>query len=149
MLSYTLMQFVDKLMVSRIGPEPVYVGAQGNGGFLSWVPISIAMGTLTIINTFVSQHLGAKSPEKGPAYCWAGCWLSVAYWLVVLIPFGLVLPTVFAWARAGETDAQALADMIWRDRMATEYAQALLFANELAYVNFRPSLAMRSRFGVE
>ena len=27
MTSYTLMQFVDKLMVSRIGPDPIYVGA--------------------------------------------------------------------------------------------------------------------------
>jgi Na+-driven multidrug efflux pump len=86
MTSYTAMQFVDKLMVSRIGPEPVYVGAQGNGGFLSWIAISVAMGTLTIINTFVSQHLGAKSPEKSPAYCWAGCWAALVYWLVVLIP---------------------------------------------------------------
>jgi hypothetical protein len=32
MTSYTLMTFVDKLIVSKIGPDPVYVGAQGNGG---------------------------------------------------------------------------------------------------------------------
>lgn len=127
MTSYTAMQFVDKLMVSRIGPEPVYVGAQGNGGFLSWIAISVAMGTLTIINTFVSQHLGAKSPEKSPAYCWAGCWASVAYWLLVLIPFGLALPTIFSWSRAGETDAAALATVVLRDRMAAEYAQVLLY----------------------
>lgn len=127
MTSYTLMQFVDKLMVSRIGPEPIYVGAQGNGGFLSWVPISFAMGALTIINTFVSQHLGAKRPERGAAYCWAGCWASLAYWLFVLIPFALVLPTVFSWARAGETDPAALASMVLRDTMATEYAQVLLY----------------------
>ncbi len=127
MTSYTAMQFVDKLMVSRIGPEPVYVGAQGNGGFLSWIAISVAMGTLTIINTFVSQHLGAKSPEKSPAYCWAGCWAGLAYWLVVLIPFGLALPTIFSWSRAGETDPAALATMIWRDRMSAEYAQVLLY----------------------
>ena len=63
MTSYTLMQFVDKLMVSRISPDPIYVGAQGNGGLLSFVPIAIAMGLLTVINTYVSQNLGAKTPD--------------------------------------------------------------------------------------
>src|SRR5438876_281767 len=50
MTSYTLMQFVDKWLVSRIGPDPVYVGAQGNGALAAFVPISIAMGLLTVIN---------------------------------------------------------------------------------------------------
>src|SRR5689334_2990779 len=64
MTSYTVMQWVDQLMVSRIGADPVYVGAQGNGGLASFVPISIVMGTLTVLNTYVSQNFGAGRPER-------------------------------------------------------------------------------------
>lgn len=129
MASFTTMQFFDKIMVSLIGPDPIYVGAQGNGGFISWVPISIAMGTLTIINTFVSQHLGAKSPEKGPAYFWAGLWLSLAYCLLILVPFALVLPWTFELARSSNIEPAELAKMIARDQMSVEYARVLLFGS--------------------
>ena len=57
MTSYTVMQFTDKWLVSRLGPE--FVGAQGNGGLVSWVPQSIAMGMFTVINSYVSQIMGA------------------------------------------------------------------------------------------
>lgn len=94
MTSYTVMQMVDKLMVARIGPEPIYVGAQGNGGLASFIPISIVMGCLTVINTYVSQNLGNKTPERAPAYAWAGVWLGVLAW-VLLIPYGLSLESIF------------------------------------------------------
>lgn len=94
MTSYTLMQMVDKLMVSRIGPDPIYVGAQGNGGLASFVPISIVMGCLTVINTYVSQNLGNKTPERAPAYAWAGVWLGVCAW-VLLIPYAFFMPRMF------------------------------------------------------
>src|ERR1043165_2179859 len=101
MTSYTLMQFVDKFMVSKIGPDPVYVGAQGNGGLSAFVPISIAMGAVTVINTYVSQNLGAGRPERGPAYAWNGMWITLAYWLVLLVPYGFALPRGFAAGGVG------------------------------------------------
>jgi multidrug resistance protein, MATE family len=99
MTSYTVMQFVDKLLVSRIGPEPIYVGAQGNGGLAAFVPISIAMGMLTVINTYVSQNNGAGRPERGPAYAWNGLWLAVIFWAVVLVPYAFIMPLVFRLAQ--------------------------------------------------
>ena len=54
MTSYTMMQFVDSLMVSVLGP--VEVAAQGNGGMWSWVAISIAFGILALVNTLVAQR---------------------------------------------------------------------------------------------
>src|SRR6188768_1107726 len=99
MTSYTLMTFVDKLIVSKIGPDPVYVGAQGNGGLAAWAPISIAMGAITVINTYVSQNMGAGRPERGPAYAWNGVWLAVIYWAVVLLPFSFALPWIFSLAK--------------------------------------------------
>lgn len=126
MTSYTLMQFVDKLMVSRIGPDPIYVGAQGNGGLSSWVPISIMMGLLTVINTFVSQNLGAGRSERAPAYAWAGLWLSVVYWLLVLIPLAMLLPLAYAAMREPGLSPDRLAQVLLRDRLAADYGRILL-----------------------
>jgi multidrug resistance protein, MATE family len=94
MTSYTVMQFADKLMVSRIGPDPVYVGAQGNGGLAAFVPISIVMGLLTVVNTYVSQNVGAGKAERAPAYAWTALWLAVVGG-VLLVPYGFALPWIF------------------------------------------------------
>jgi MATE family multidrug resistance protein len=117
MASYTAMQFVDKLLVSRIGPNPVYVGAQGNGGLAAFVPISMAMGVLTVINTYVSQNMGAGRPERGPAYAWNGLWLGVAFWALVLVPYGFALPLIFS--KAGLDPRQAA--------LAVTYGQISVF----------------------
>jgi len=117
MTSYTLMQFVDKWMVSKIGPDPIYVGAQGNGGLAAWVPISICQGTLTIVNTYVSQNLGAGKPDRGPAYVWNGLWICAVYWAVALIPFAFFLPEVLRLAKVDPEQA----------RLASQYGSILLF----------------------
>lgn len=131
MVSYTAMQFVDKLIVSRIGPEPIYVGAQGNGGLAAFVPIAIAMGVLTVINTYVSQNLGAGRPERGPAYAWNGMWIAAAFWALILVPYGFMLPSVLAAMRGSGLDAAALADVIRRDEMAVAYGRILIFGSVL------------------
>ncbi|MCG3122013.1 MAG: Multidrug resistance protein NorM [Phycisphaerales bacterium] len=96
MTSFTVMQAVDKLMVSRIGPDPIYVGAQGNGGLASWVPLSIVVGTINVINTYVSQNLGNKTPERAPQYAWSGVWIAVLAWLPLLLYAALMEP-MFLW----------------------------------------------------
>lgn len=121
MTSYTLMTFTDKFLVARLGPEPVYVGAQGNGGLISWVPISIAHGTLTIINTYVAQNMGAGRPERGAAYAWNGLWLASLYWLTILVPFGFAIPFIFSAAGLDEQHRQ----------MASAYGQILIFGSLL------------------
>ena len=62
MVSYTLAQFVDGLMVSRLGDGAL--AAQGNGGIIAFVPISILTGIFGVINTYVSQNFGAGRPER-------------------------------------------------------------------------------------
>jgi MATE family multidrug resistance protein len=118
MTSYTLMQFVDGFMVSRIGPDPVYVAAQGNGNVASFVPISIVMGLLTVINTYVSQNLGAGRPERGAAYAWNGLWLAFFGWLL-LIPYGFLLPRLFTLAGHSE----------YLHRLESANAQILVFGS--------------------
>lgn len=127
MTSYTVMQSVDKLMVSRLGPEPLYVGAQGNGGLAAFVPISIAMGCLSVVNTYVSQHLGAGSERKAPAYMWNGLWIALV-WAMLLVPYGLLMPSMFAWlwSSGGAPNADS-ADVAQRVAMSCAYGQPLVF----------------------
>jgi MATE family multidrug resistance protein len=93
MTSYTIMQFVDSLMVGQVGP--LEVAAQGNGGIWALTPLAIVFGFLTVVNTYVSQNLGAGKPERGPQYAWAALWMSLGLWLVVLLPIAALLPYVF------------------------------------------------------
>lgn len=93
MTSYTVMNFMDGLMVAQV--SPVQMAAQGNGGIWSFVAICLAFGTLTVVNTYVSQHLGAGRAQRAPAYAWAAIWLSVIVWLVVMLPYAAVMPLIF------------------------------------------------------
>lgn len=113
MTSYTVMQFVDGMMVSKIQPaDAVYVAAQGNGGMAVWLSLSFALGALGVVNTFVSQHLGAGRPERGSAYGWTVLWIS-AIWALVLVPYSFLLPVIF-WSMDHESALVAL---------ETQYAQ--------------------------
>lgn len=95
MTSYTVMQFADGKMVSEITPaDSVYVAAQGNGGMAVWLALSLALGAMGVINTFVSQNLGQGTPQRGSAYGWTALWMSLI-WAVVLIPYALMLPAMF------------------------------------------------------
>lgn len=123
MTSYTLMTFVDKWLVSHLGPD--YVGAHGNGGLAAWLPISLAHGALMIVNTFVAQNLGAGKPERGPAYCWNGVWISLAYWLALLLPLALALPWIFARLAAPADGSMGLDP--GQARLAATYGSILLY----------------------
>ncbi len=98
MTSYTVMQFFDKLMVGQVGP--LELAAQNVGGLASFGIVAFAMGMVTIVNTFVSQNLGAGTPQNGPRYAWASLWLSGIVWIAVLLPYALVLPSLFDLLRA-------------------------------------------------
>lgn len=114
MTSYTVMQFVDSLMVAQVGPREL--AAAGNGGIWAFTPIAAAMGVLTVVNTYVSQNYGAGTPEKGPRYAWAAMWLSLMLWMFIMAPWAFALP--FFFSRLGHSEElQAL---------ESGYAQILL-----------------------
>jgi MATE family multidrug resistance protein len=122
--SYTLMTFTDKWLCAQIGPEPIYVGAQGNGGLVAWVPISLAHGFLNVISTFASQNMGAGKADRGPAYAWNGLYLGLAYWLAVLLPISFALPMIFGASSMDPRQAE----------MATQYGQILLWGAGITMV---------------
>lgn len=115
MLSYTVMQFVDALMVAQLGPKEL--AAQGNGGVWSFAPLAFLFGAISLVNTFVAQNLGAGRPEAVARYAWAGLWMAVITWAVVMVPWGLALPFIFA---ALPHDAEIV-------RLETVYGQILAF----------------------
>ena len=85
MTSFTVMQFTDRLMVGQIGK--VEIAAQGNAGTWAFAAIATIMGVVTVVNTFVSQHLGAEEPEKGSKYPWNAGWMALFCWGVIIVPF--------------------------------------------------------------
>ena len=93
MLSGTLMRFVDGLMAARVGPGPMT--AQQIAGMISFIPEAFAIGALTVVNTYVSQNLGARRLHACAQYAWAG----IAIGLMVaacMAPLALLAPSLFA-----------------------------------------------------
>lgn len=126
MASYTIMQFCDALMVSRIDPpDPVNLTAQGNGGLWAFVPMSLYAGLAGVVNTFVAQHLGAGSPQRGAAYVWNAMWIGAAMWVAVLLPMAVFMPSLFAAMGHGE---QLVA-------LESTYAQILLVGGLLTFIS--------------
>jgi MATE family multidrug resistance protein len=94
MASYTVMQFLDTWMLSRLGVnEPT---AAGNGGLLAWSVMGFGAGVLFCVNALVSQHFGQKDFRACGRYLWQGVWFALLYALLTsaLIP---AAPRIFTW----------------------------------------------------
>ena len=116
MTSFTIMQFVDQLLVGQVGPTEI--AAQGSGAIWAFVPLSFAMGLLSIVNTWVSQNVGAGWNHATSVYGWTAIWMSAAIWLFVLIPWAFLLPWFFSVVHPDASD-ELLA-------METQYGQILM-----------------------
>ncbi len=124
MLNSTLMQFVDGLMVARmIGPRAL--SAQFVAAIVAFVPISLGMGLCTVVNTFVSQNLGARRLRMCGRYAWHGLYLAAMFGALML-PLTALAPWMFRGlaeliARAGGSATTAA-----ETSMQTIYFQYLL-----------------------
>lgn len=92
-ISFTVMQFVDRFMVSRLGTEAL--AAILPAGVISFVPASFAIGVMTSVNTFVSQSLGRGQKRDCSNYCWQAIYMGLAYFLVVVAIMWPAAPQVF------------------------------------------------------
>ncbi|MHC4475485.1 MAG: MATE family efflux transporter [Planctomycetota bacterium] len=92
-ISYTVMQFVDRFMVSRLGTEAL--AAILPAGFVSFLPASFAIGVMTSVNTFVSQSLGRGNTEDCSRYCWQAIYMGLAYLVVVVAIMWPAAPWIF------------------------------------------------------
>ena len=81
-VSFTIMQFVDRFMVSRLGTDAL--AAVLPAGFVSFLPGGFALGTMTSLNTFVSQSLGRGQKGQCANYFWQMMYLGFAYFVIVV-----------------------------------------------------------------
>ena len=92
MASYTVMHFIDTLMLSRVGDASA--AAAGTAGMFSFTLISFGFGVLLLVNTLVSQSYGKKDYPDCGRYMWQGLWWSFAYALLIL-PLIPLMPRLF------------------------------------------------------
>jgi len=83
MAAYTVMEFINTLMLSRLGSrEPT---AAVNAGMLTYALMSLGIGTLLLVNTLASQSFGRGERAECGRHLWQGIWFS-ALFAVVLLP---------------------------------------------------------------
>ncbi len=82
-VSFTIMQFVDRFMVSRLGEEAL--AAVLPASFVAFVPGGFVLGAMASLNAYVSQSLGRNDREGCSNYFWQTLYMAVAYSLVVVV----------------------------------------------------------------
>jgi MATE family multidrug resistance protein len=81
-ISFTLMQFVDRYMVSRLGTDAL--AAILPAGVVCFLPASFAIGVIASVNTYVSQSLGRREFRECSAFCWQSIFMGLVYFLAVI-----------------------------------------------------------------
>jgi multidrug resistance protein, MATE family len=94
MASYTLMQFIDTLMLSRVGETEATAGS--NSGMLAFSIISFGVGVLWVVNTLVSQAFGRQDRDACGRYLWQGIWFGLLM-SALLAPLLPIAPHMFRW----------------------------------------------------
>jgi len=92
-ISFTIMQFVDRFMVSRLGTDAL--AAVLPAGIVSFLPASFAIGVSTSINTFVSQSLGQGRLKSCSVYCQQAMYMGLLYSAVVVGILWPGAPSIF------------------------------------------------------
>ena len=126
-ISFTVMQFVDRYMVSRLGTTAL--AAILPAQFVSFLPTSFAIGAFTILNTFVSQSLGRGAKTDCANYFWQVVYMGFVYFAVVLAIMWPAAPWIFR--TMGQPAAVAGLEVI--------YFRIMLYAHLLAIVNYASS----------
>src|SRR5580704_9285317 len=83
MASYTVMQFIDTWMLSRLGETAAT--AASNSGMLAFSFIGFGVGTLILVNALVSQNFGRGQFNQCGQYMWQGVWIGLVYGLILLL----------------------------------------------------------------
>jgi MATE family multidrug resistance protein len=92
-ISFTIMQFVNRLMVADLGTEAL--AAVLPAGIISTIPASFAMGIVTSVTTFVSQNLGRGDKKDCSNYCWQAMYMGIVYSVTVAAIMWPAAPWIF------------------------------------------------------
>lgn len=123
-VSFTIMQFVDRFMVSRLGTDAL--AAVLPASFVSLLPGGFALGAMTSLNTFVSQSLGRGDKAACSNYFWQMMYLGLVYFALVAAVMVPIAPWIF---RLMGHPAEVVP-------LETVYLRILLFAHIAAVVNW-------------
>jgi MATE family multidrug resistance protein len=123
-ISFTIMQFVDRFMVSRLGTDAL--AAVSPVGFVSLLPGAFALGTTASLNTFVSQSLGRGQKTQCASYFWQMTYMGLAYCLAVVAIMGPAAPWIFQMM--GQPAPVAELEVI--------YLRIMLYAHVAAVINW-------------
>lgn len=94
MLSYTVEQFTDAYMLSRVGDNEA--SAAVASGMVTFCVISFGFGILMLVNALVSQAFGAGQHKDCGRYMWQGIWFGVVY-AIALMPTVFFSHRLFTW----------------------------------------------------
>ncbi|MHC4283458.1 MAG: MATE family efflux transporter [Planctomycetota bacterium] len=123
-ISFTIMQFVDRYMVSRLGTEAL--AAILPAGFASFLPSGFAIGAMVSLSTFVSQSLGRGDKKSCSNYFWQTTYMGLAYFLLMVAIMWPAAPLIFKMM--GQPEAVA--------EMEVVYFRIILYAHVLAVINW-------------
>jgi MATE family multidrug resistance protein len=92
-ISFTIMQFVDRFMVSRLGTNAL--AAIMPAAFVSFLPGALALGSLASLNAYVSQSFGKGNMRDCSNYFWQAVYMGFTYFFLVLIIMWPIAPQIF------------------------------------------------------
>lgn len=107
-MSVTAMQTVDAMMVGSLGATEL--GAVGFGGIWMWTFLCFFIGTTSAVQTFVSQHFGARELERCGYWSWQGLYATVPTAAVVSILLVFGATALVEILRPSETMRPLVAD---------------------------------------
>lgn len=81
-LSFTIMEFCDKWMVSKLGTDSL--AAVGSAGLWSYTLSTMLLGVVGCVSTFAAQSLGRGQTQHCAKYAWQGIYLSAGAGLLAL-----------------------------------------------------------------
>ena len=87
-ISYTLMQFVDRLMVAAYSAEAL--AAILPATMVGFVSSSFLLGVLTTVNAYISQSFGRRAYRDCAHYCWQAMYLGL---LLTVLTTAILWPT--------------------------------------------------------
>jgi len=98
-LSYTIMLFVDQVMVARLGTDAL--AALGSAGLWSYISGCFFLGIIGCVSTFVAQSYGRGNLDNCARYAWQGIYISFLAGVMALVLWPLSGP-LFAVMRHPE-----------------------------------------------
>lgn len=142
LVSFTIMQFVDRYMVSHLGTEAL--AAILPAGTVSFVPASLALGIVATLSTFVSQCLGRGDNKDCSNFCWQAIYLGLVYFAVTI---AVLWPSAYWIFRAlgHEAEVVAMEVVYFRIMLYVHFSALIIWCCSHFFIGtHRPHITMYS-----